>query len=337
MTAYYRRKQAMLVKLNDNGRRLDRVLRKKLTDYPLNAIYQLIREGKARINGRKAKPSQRVKTGDEITLAVPVADIQEKQPKSAGKDQNYIKSLIVFENEHFIVFNKPIGLTVHGPESLADKADDYLKIRLQSSLSFHPGPLNRLDRNSSGLIFFSLSLRGAQTFSSWFKEGVIKKLYIAIFDGELTGKKIWEDYIIRDHTHKVSRVMHILEEQKTIGPNLKACLTIVIPLLTRAFAGSGKITLGLCRIMTGRTHQIRAQSSFHGNPLAGDRKYNGSGIIRRYILHAAAVQLPTGILSNNPQFIRAPLPYQSANTIKALFGTKSIKKINDYIRKIFCV
>ena len=147
-------------------------------------------------------------------------------------------------------------------------------------MSFRPGPLHRLDRNTSGLIFFSKSIDGARTFSQELQNKSFSKYYLTLLDGELKKKEFWADNLNRDDNKGVTYV--------STGKG-KNAISTADPILV-----SGGYTLALIKIETGRTHQIRAQAAFHKHPLTGDRKYGGSFLKGGYFLHSYTIRSEKG-------------------------------------------
>ena len=122
--------------------------------------------------------------------------------KTTGSIES-VKDQIVFESDDLLAINKKKGQLVHGEKgSLEEMVRHYLKNRIPSSLSFQPGPLHRLDRNTSGLIYFSKSINGAREFSEELQNKNFIKYYITLLDGTLKIKDIWVDNLHRDKGRK---------------------------------------------------------------------------------------------------------------------------------------
>ena len=330
--------------VNDDMRRLDRILRKALPDYSLSLIHRLLRQGKILVNGKPARAHDRVPAGAEITVpdtresasphspsptphsslphsSFPIPHSPFPTPHSpASTPRSPIP--ILWQDSNLLILNKPAGLAVHGPESLDALVQHYLAGRMKpedASLSFRSGPLHRLDRQTSGAIAFSLSLAGAREFSSRLWEGKIRKQYLAVVEGCLNKREIWSDSLVRDKTRKISAVAQNAEKGA-------AALTTVQPLAVSIAPYRDRFTLILAEIHTGRTHQIRAQAAAHGHPLMGDTKYgsrsaapvlesaDGSGA---FFLHAWKLTID----ENAP--VSAPLPQAFESLIKTLFGLNS--------------
>ena len=181
---------------DDEGRRLDKVVRIFINDTALSAIYKSLRKGLIKVNGSKAAPDYRIQDGDVITIAdvllksdgkgAPAVETSAvaKEIISASDAIKMIEKIRVFENGHLLVLNKPQGINVHKAKkdevSLAELVEAYYKnTRSGESVSFKPGPLHRLDKMTKGLVCFSMSLKGARWFNKQMQSHTIKKIYSA--------------------------------------------------------------------------------------------------------------------------------------------------------------
>ncbi|MFZ4618656.1 MAG: RluA family pseudouridine synthase, partial [Rectinemataceae bacterium] len=223
---------------------------------------------------------------------------------------------LILATEHLAFFSKPAGMLAHGDGSLDEMTRPWILSRAESSLSFVPGPLHRIDRNTSGLMTFPLSSRGAREFSALLAGGGLRKAYLAILSNRLEEAAIWEDALARDrHAGITGSALAIC------GESLGIAVTRVDPLISTAEA-----SLALIRIATGRTHQIRAQASMHGFALLGDRKYGGPTLGGGYFLHAFTLGFALPPFPDLPEEIRAPLPGNFRNMAETLFVAEGLKK-----------
>jgi 23S rRNA pseudouridine955/2504/2580 synthase len=301
---------------DDDGRRLDRILRKALRELPLSAIHRLLRRGCVLIDGKAAAQGRRVKAGETITVPDTMSAARREKLTTEGASRHRLAfhEIIIFEGAGLLILNKPAGISVHGKDSLEDEVRAYLAPKLPRSLSFRPGPLHRLDTMSSGVIVFSASLAGARSFSALMRERKIKKQYLALVQGPLEKAEVWRDELERDReAGKTRRSGKDSGESKTAGG--KIALTKVTPL-----AKSAAATLILADIETGRTHQIRAQAAARGHPLLGDKKYGGKAIPGgQFLLHAWRMEFPPEC-DSVPRVVEAPLPGYFSAKIGELFG-----------------
>ena len=311
---------------DDEGKRIDAVLRRHFTNLPLSRIYRALRSGEVRIAGKKVPPSYRVSSGAPIDVraslaaqaAAPRATTAVSALADAAATADTLNPMIVWETEHLLALNKPRGMPVQGGSGLEAIALDglvraYLAHRTNASLSFRPGPLNRLDRNTTGLLFFSVSLEGAHRFLAHLQSGSFRKFYLALLAGNLAAPEVWQDSIVRDHTTRKSQA------SSNVVENGKYASTHVLPLLS----DGRRFTLALCRIVTGRTHQIRAQAAAHGYPLAGDRKY-GDSRLPEYLLHSLRLELPEYDPILRFRSITAPVAERQLGILHELFPAATL-------------
>ncbi|TVR87005.1 MAG: RNA pseudouridine synthase, partial [Spirochaetaceae bacterium] len=209
--------------------------------------------------------------------------------------------------------------------SLLPQILDYLHSGRTASLSFTPGPVHRLDRNTTGLIVYAKTLLGARTFSQLLHTHALHKRYLALLSGSLDRNETWSDVLRRDyHTHTTHRAEPTSQTEPQLqGPPQTSesglpAETMVIPL-----CGNGSATLAVLEPKTGRTHQIRAQAALHGHPLAGDSKYGAPATSHPYILHAFQLAWE----DPNPERVVAPLPQETAARLTRLFGAQQLDKL----------
>ncbi|MDR3123707.1 MAG: RluA family pseudouridine synthase [Treponema sp.] len=308
---------------DDDGRRLDRILRKALPDMPLSAIHSLLRKGKVLVDGVPEKGARRVRAGAAIQVPVEggKAAVLVRKHRAPSFDPHNLS--ILWESADFLVLNKPAGLAAHGSgrrpgDSLESLARSYLAPKLSPSLSFKPGPLHRLDKPTSGIIVFSKSLEGARSFSALLRERRVRKIYLALLEGILDRDEIWEDVLVRDRKPGKSFALRG-GDPASGGEAPREALTRVSPLARAAAAGAAGLTLIRLELATGRTHQIRVQAAARGRPLAGDRKYGGAAQRGGFLLHARSLELPGQTLPGLPQRLEAPLPESFRKRIGELF------------------
>lgn len=298
---------------DDQGRRLDKVIRKFLPDLPLSIIYKDLRKGLIKINNSKAKPEQKLQENDVISIAVFL--LEQKEPLSKNNHNNLLKinsedlPQIILQTKDIIVFNKPYNLLVQKTSKNDSALDDMVKACYKNqdshedSLSFTPGPLHRLDRHTSGLICFSWSLKGAQWFSENIQTHNIQKKYLGITQGLMTQVQEWKDYIQKDFNQK-----NTFQTVKINNKNEYNAYTVATPIASGNYKGQ-PITLVEFDIKTGKTHQIRSQAAYHKLPLLGDTAYGAAkqDIKRQYFLHAYKLILPEDNPLNLPVEIDCPL------------------------------
>ena len=290
---------------DDDGRRLDKIARKFLSTQGLSSLYKSIRSGLIKLNGRKTKAEIRVKEGDVLSVADFLTGTPAENISDVNAGKINLSEITVFKNEHILILNKPYDIPVQkaskGQFSLDEAVKaDYLSQKHPHSLSFMPGPMHRLDRKTTGLIAFSQSLEGARYFSEAIKKHIIRKIYVAPVTGNMVSPEEWTDCIMKnEEDSKAFRTVKAGTEGKT-------ALTRALPLAHGKYNGTD-ITLVQFTIMTGRTHQIRSQSSLHGYPLAGDTAYSAIPLRGgKFFLHAVRLILPGDNSLGLPHEITCP-------------------------------
>ncbi|MCL2792337.1 MAG: RluA family pseudouridine synthase [Spirochaetaceae bacterium] len=318
---------------DDNNKRVDRIIRTIIPSLSLGSIYKEIRLARIRINGKKTASGNRINTGDSIDIHKSLAEIVKtdiekislkKEKKGINSDFSKLKIEILFENSLFIAVNKPSGILIHAGATgatLDDAVKDLLIEKTQQSLAFSPAPLHRLDKETSGIVFFSKSIEGARIFTLFLRKKKFIKKYIALLDGHLSKNCTWKDFLAREETDKEAH------DNKS-----KEAITHIEPLLY-----SSGHTLALVEIETGRYRQIRKQCSMHGFPLSGDKKYGGAALDLGkhcgFLLHCWKIEIKDKEESKELGFdtITAPLPHLFMNKINTLFTKANIKKLFIFI------
>ncbi len=339
---------SLTIGADDDGRRLDRLLRKYLAALPLSAIHRLLRTGRILVDGKKAAPADRLRSGSILTLPDSAASATaDRAPASssrkAAQDAMSPKSSVplpsfqvVWEDADLLVVVKDAGILVHGDGRLEEAVLEKLRGKLEPSLSFKPGPLHRLDRGTSGLVAFSVSIRGARVFSEALRSRRIRKRYLAILEGVLSGVEEWTDELERDGDARTTRVVARktavstpVETAVETGAERNEGTTKTATTRAMSLAQEGGRTLALVEIGTGRTHQIRSQAAARKHPLLGDVKYGGSFADGGFFLHAYELAIPEGLGLNLPPFLIAAPPSRFLRRAADLFGEETIRALAD--------
>ncbi len=342
--------------VDDRGRRLDRVARRLLPGAKLGEVYAYIRKGRIRVNGRKRASGYRICEGDALqideSMVSSVDDRGARHRKEPDAPTASLEQSIVFENEHLLCVNKPRGIDVHGRNSLDTWVGSYVARGKPRSLSFRPGPVHRIDRNTTGVVFFGKSTWAQRRMSEYMRTGSPKKIYLAVLDGALRTPTVWHDTLFRnEQTRKTAGKPSARNDRGKAHSNLSAnggksatdsilrkatstrsrgqeAVTGVYPILWTEEA-----TLALCVIRSGKTHQIRAQVGSHGHPLSGDAKYGGSDDPEGYILHALAFILPDYDRELGLRCAYAEPPARVLERIEYRFGSIELDRILESVEQ----
>ncbi len=296
---------------NEAGQRLDRFLRKYLKKAPLSSIYRIIRKD-IKLNGRRVREDTMLRAGDELSLYMTeekinelTADVKKKRVRRQFK--------IAYEDDNILIVDKPWGLLTHGDafekkNTLANQVCGYLQEKGEFDPSrektFTPSPVNRLDRNTTGLVIFGKNAAALRELTRIIRErDSIEKYYMTIVCGRLKEELFLNDRLEKDAGRNISEII--------TGDGGKEAATHVKPLKTGA-----KFSLAEVRIFTGRTHQIRSHLRHAGFPLAGDAKYGSRKInmeLKKYgittqLLHAFRLKFTD---------ISGELEYLNGKTVEA--------------------
>lgn len=276
---------------NEQGQRLDRFLRKYLQGAPLSLIYRMVRKD-VKVNGKREKNVYMLEDGDVVTLYLDQNHLDELRGAGSrgvdhsgrnGQDRTGRKPRrtfrIAYEDDEVLIADKPAGLLTHGDRTekskhLANQVQDYLiekgEYDPRNEKTFAPAPVNRIDRNTSGLVIFAKNYDTLKRFNELIRERKkIRKFYLTVVCGRIPGEMTLSGMISKDEARNVSGMTG--EEDA----NSKTAVTHVRPLRNGVIEelGNREFTLAEVEIETGRTHQIRVQLADAGYPLAGDPKY----------------------------------------------------------------
>lgn len=255
---------------NDGGQRLDRFLRKYLPGSPLSLVYRMIRKD-VKVNGRRAAKETMLEAGDVVRLYIPEEKLAELgRSKKAPKVRKTFG--IAYEDGNVLIAEKPYGILTHGDSkekknTLANQVLGYLAgegaYEASSEHTFTPAPLNRLDRNTTGLVIFAKNAPAAREISAMLREKTgVRKIYRTIVRGRLEEETVLDGSLEKDEKKNIVKVSGEADAKRSV--------TIVRPLKTDR---TGSYSLVEAELVTGRTHQIRVHLSQAGLPLVGDPKY----------------------------------------------------------------
>lgn len=300
---------------DDDERRLDRIARKFLAEDSISQVYKSIRSGLIKVNGRRQDPGFRVHDGDRISIADFLTSGADTSTGTAGQgeksmstDNESLKQITVLRTKDLLFIDKPYNICVQNASRKEESLDSivksaYSKQGQDKSLSFRPGPLHRLDRQTTGLVVFSQSIDGARWFSHALSEHRLVKKYIAVTEGAMEREETWEDSVSKENNSermykKADRYsfFHTVSASRMSGG--KYAMTKALPLACGSYNGK-PVTLVEYTLFTGRKHQIRASSARHGFPLLGDSAYGAEKINepQHLYLHSFSICFPKNPLS----------------------------------------
>lgn len=294
-----------------HGKRLDKVLVAKLPDYSRSQIQTLITDGHVTVDGKTAKPGNKLKGGERIAINLP------PEPEDVIEPQD-IPLKIVYEDAHIAVIEKPAGMVVHPGiaqedgtlvNALLARYPELVDMQDDPNAEGRMGIVHRLDKDTSGLLVTARDLQALHGLMAQFRERTVHKAYLALLERTpKTLKGVIDAPIGRD-----------LKQRKRMGVRQdgKDALT-EFEVLDDQFRDGRCLVRVL--IHTGRTHQIRVHMAFIGCPIVGDTVYgfNKQRVgLRRNFLHAAELAFEHPITGEQLSFT-SELPVGLQNLMEKL-------------------
>ena len=258
---------------NDAGQRLDRFLAKSVPLLPASLAQKYIRIKRIKLNGARAERDTRLTAGDVLQLYINDEFFDKPREDNAYLTVASPKLTIVYEDDQILLVDKRPGLAVHphdGAEygrTLIDHIQAYLYQKREwnprGENAFTPALCNRIDRNTGGIVIAAKTAEALRIMNQKIKDRELDKRYLAIVEG--TPKP--REGALKGYLFKDARKNRVFVSD-TPQPGAKTCQTNY-----KTLATANALSLVECELITGRTHQIRAQFAHAGHPLLGDGKY----------------------------------------------------------------
>ena len=304
-----------IIKKADSNQRSDKYLARLLPFASKGFIFKMMRKKNIVLNDKKMSGNEILSEGDHIKLWL--SDDTFNKFSAALKDNDTdeytraYKSLkgieVLFENDDFLILNKPVGILSQKASPIDISINEWIigylidkgELDCETLSICKPSTVNRLDRNTSGILLAGKTVYGLSTLSKMVRERTIKKYYLAYVLGQLNGKGILEGYHLKDEsTNKVkiidkSRYDSLTDKEKEDYSYIKTGYEV----LSHHDLNGTLITKLSVNLITGRSHQIRAHLSHISHPLLGDEKYGDRKINKEYslkhqLLHSYKVVFP---------------------------------------------
>lgn len=265
---------------NDANQRLDKYISKAFPLIPKSLMYKYIRSKRIKVNSKKCDIGFKLQKGDVVSLYINDEFFAPKAPKydfmGAGKNLS-----VVYEDENILLADKPVGLLSH-PD--ADEYNDTAITRIkrylyekheyfpENEMSFAPALVNRIDRNTAGIIIAAKNAEALRILNEKLKNRELHKLYLCVVIGKLQK----ESGVLKDSLQKNEKQNKVYVS-KGASVNAKSISTKY-----RVLGYKNGLSLIEVELLTGRTHQIRAHFAFYGHPLLGDGKYGTNAENKRF-------------------------------------------------------
>ena len=271
----------LTVRQNDAGQRLDRFVGKAVPLLPESLLQKYIRLKRIKLNGKGAKRDTRLNVGDTLQLYINDEFFEKPREENSYLKVGTPRLDIVYEDENILLVDKKPGVLCHSAgvwdyNTLIANIQAYMaqkgEWRPKEENSFAPALCNRIDRNTGGIVIAAKNAETLRIINEKIKEHELEKSYLCVTVGHPrpTEGKI-EGFLLKDEAKKLVSFYH-----KPV-PGGKTAVTLYKTLENR-----GELSLVECRLLTGRTHQIRVSMAEIGCPLLGDGKYGNGAVNKRY-------------------------------------------------------
>ena len=255
--------------------RLDAFLAGQEQELTRSQIRRYIERGLVRLNGGVAKGSQRLRSGDVISLTIP-------PPRPTDLVAQWMPLTVVYQDGHLVVIDKPAGLSVHPGPGHPDRTLVNGLLALCPDIKdaggiggeVRPGIVHRLDKDTSGLMMVAKNQRAHNDLSAQIKERRVTKGYLALVSGvPAQNAGVIDAPVGRDPRHR--KRMAVVAGGREARTRYRVLEQI------------SRWSLVELYLETGRTHQVRVHMAYLGHPLMGDRVYGRSNdLLGRHFLHA---------------------------------------------------
>ncbi len=307
----------------DDGLRLDRWFKHHFPNVSYGYLQKLLRSGQVRVDSRRVQANARLSAGAEVRVPQRVRDAtstqsdskaaQKQTPKTSKDDCAFIESLVLFEDKHLLVLNKPFGLAVQGGSNTPRHVDGLLA-GMTDRFKERPRLVHRLDRDTTGVLLIAKSRQAASRLGRVFQSRSAAKTYWALVNGvpkppqgkvavplvKASGPE--GDRVRKAAPGEQDRAMHATTHYAVIDR-----------------VGHKAAWLSL-KPVTGRQHQLRAHMALIYCPITGDNKYGGDermpaeNMRARLHLHARRLVLKHPFEQGQTLDVTAPLPRHMLET-----------------------
>lgn len=265
--------KSFIISKNDSDQRLDKFVTKTVPNLPKALMYKYIRTKRIKVNKKKSEISARLRTGDLVEMYINDEFFVKSETKydfSSASD----KIDIIYEDENIILLDKKAGLLCHPDDkeyidTLISRVKKYLYNKGEydpdEENSFTPALVNRIDRNTGGIVIAAKNAASLKILNAQMKERNLKKTYLCVVHGVMERKSgLLEGWLVKDESKNRVR---IYSKYTDGAKEIKTKYSVI--------ENDSKNNLSLLEVdlLTGRTHQIRAHFASIGHPLLGDGKY----------------------------------------------------------------
>ena len=269
------------IQANDAGQRLDRFIGKAVPLLPESLLQKYIRLKRIKLNGKGAKRDVRLADGDTVQLYISDEFFEKPREENSWRKVGTPRLSVVYEDENLLLADKKPGVLCHSAgvwdyNTLIANIQAYLaqkgEWRPHEENAFAPALCNRIDRNTGGIVIAAKNAETLRIVNEKIRDREIEKFYLCAVQGRPKPPEgRLENYLFKD---AVKNQVYVKARPE---PGAKTAVTEY-----RLLRSRGALSLVECRLLTGRTHQIRAQMAYAGWPLLGDGKYGSERFNKNY-------------------------------------------------------
>jgi len=313
--------QTLTVHEQEADQRLDRWFQKRFPTLPYGHLQKLLRSGQVRVDGKRAKASDRLAEGAAVRVpplgaSEPGGEARDRPPVSEA-DARAIRDMVIYEDADIIALNKPAGLAVQGGTKTRKHVDGMLPA-LAGKDGERPRLVHRLDRDTSGVLVLGRTAQATRALNDAFRLREMQKLYWAITIGILKPADGFVDLPLSKQGDVYEKMSEDHDGQRAITD------------YRTIDQASRRLAWVALAPRTGRTHQLRAHMAAKGKPILGDPKYGeqadgmADGMVEALDvapglhLHARALWLPAFGKRRGETHLVAPPPENFLHTLRAL-------------------
>jgi 23S rRNA pseudouridine955/2504/2580 synthase len=269
------------ISAEEAGQRIDNFLQRVLKGVPRSRIYRLLRRGEVRVNGARARPDYRVRSGDQVRIPPVRRSTAGTTDRGARGAVARLGDAILYEDDRLLVLNKPTGMAVHGGSGVSFGVIEGLRVLRPNAPYLEL--VHRLDRDTSGCLLIAKRRSELRTLHELLRAGKVQKRYLLLVKGHWAPEKCEVGVALKRNLLRGG------ERMVEVDSEGKRALTRF--LLLERYPGASLLE---AEPETGRTHQIRVHAVHRGHPLAGDDKYGDPAFnramrslgLKRLFLHA---------------------------------------------------
>ncbi len=310
--------------------RLDRWFKIHFPEVGYTYLQKLLRSGQVRLNGKRAEANARVAVGDQVRVpriarekpkegsvhALKAASSDIATQRITNADRDLIESMIIYEDEHVLVLNKPFGLAVQGGSGTTRHIDGMLSAMVDR-FGERPRLVHRLDRDTTGVLMIAKHRQAASKLGRIFQTRSAAKTYWALVRGVPAPRQgRIEAALVKAATPEGDRVRKALPGEQEVAMHATTHYSVI----ERVSQKAAWVSL---KPVTGRQHQLRAHMHMIGHPIIGDNKYEGdttefaAAVEQKLHLHARRLMMPHPITGGRID-VTAPLPLHMLTTWELL-------------------